>query len=186
MTLLMHAIERDRRKRPIGGGMGHGQSLDHCTVRGCFFDEVFFCLLYAKTDRRSGHSFFLLRKTGVTWNLCCLENKQNQKLSTTKDLDMVKNFFWWLTVVPRKFKNRAGITLFVCRNRYNFYDSVGFVPGGSIFGTLCTTQDETMSIPIWQAILLFAKTSGAGTSTRSNLNPFCRLTSISSPILGSG
>ena len=48
-------------------------------------------------------------------------------------------------VALRKFKNRADITLFVCRKRYNSYDSVGFVPGGSIFGTLCTTQDETMS-----------------------------------------
>jgi hypothetical protein len=46
----------------------------------------------------------------------------------------------------RKRPIGASITVFVCnRNRYNSYDNVGFVPGGSIFGTLCTTQDETMS-----------------------------------------
>ena len=69
---------------------------------------------------------------------------QNQKVSKTKDLDMVKTFLL-RAVGLQKFKNCAGITLFVCRNRYNSYDSVGFVPGGSIFGTLCTTQDETIS-----------------------------------------
>jgi hypothetical protein len=58
---------------------------------------------------------------------------------------MVKNFFVWRTIVLRKFKNCTGITLFVCSNRYNSFDSVGFVPGGRMLGTLCTTQDETMS-----------------------------------------
>ena len=30
-------------------------------------------------------------------------------------------------------------------NRYRTYNSVGFVPGGTLFGTLCPSQDETMS-----------------------------------------
>ena len=61
-----------------------------------------------------------------------------------KDLDMVRNFFSWPAVVLWKFKNCAGITLFVCRNRYRTYNSVGFVPGGTFFGNLRPTQDETM------------------------------------------
>ena len=44
-----------------------------------------------------------------------------------------------------KIQTFAGITLFVCRNRYRTYDGVGFVTGGTFFGTLCPTQDETMS-----------------------------------------
>ncbi len=68
--------------------------LDHCTVWGCFFDEeVFLFTLYVKTARHLGHSFFFFQKTGVTWNLHCLEKNRNQKVSKTKDLDMVKNFF---------------------------------------------------------------------------------------------
>ena len=67
-----------------------------------------------------------------------------QKVSKTKDLDMVKNFF----VTRRcslKIQKSHRITLFVCMNRYRTYNSVGFVPGGTFFGTLCPTQDETMS-----------------------------------------
>jgi hypothetical protein len=94
--------------------------------------RLFFCFLYVKTARRSGHSIFF-GKTGVTWNLRCLEKYRNQKVSKTKDLDMVKNFF---CDAPLFSGNCAGITLSVCRNRYNSYESVGFVPGGSIFGTV--------------------------------------------------
>ena len=46
-----------------------------------------------------------------------------------------------------KIKNCAGITLFICRNWYKLYDSVGFVPDRIIFGTFCPTQDETMMSP---------------------------------------
>ncbi len=117
--------------------------LDHCTMRGCFLMRRFFYSMQRPLCACSGHHFF--QKTGVTWNLRCLEKYQNQKVSKTKYLELVKIFLWHV-VVFWKFKNRAGITVFVCRNRYNSYDSVGFVPGGNIFGTLYTTQDETMSV----------------------------------------
>ena len=42
----------------------------------------------------------------------------------------------------------------VCRNRYRTYKSVGFVPGGTFFGTLCPTQDETMPFAFPLAPLL--------------------------------
>jgi hypothetical protein len=63
----------------------------------------------------------------------------------TKDLDTEKNFFVMRHCSPEIQKLRRHTT-FVCRNRYNSYDSVGFVPGGSIFGTLCPTQDEIISL----------------------------------------
>ena len=74
-----------------------------------------------------------------------------QKISKTKVLDMVNITLLSTSDVfvtcrcSLKIQNFAGIILFVCRNRYRTYDGVGFVPGGTFFGTLCPAQDETMS-----------------------------------------
>jgi hypothetical protein len=70
---------------------------------------------------------------------------ENWKVMKTKDLAMVKNFFLLTRRWSLKFKNGAGRTLFMCRNQYKTYDTVGFVPGGNIFHTFCTTQDENQS-----------------------------------------
>ncbi len=75
-------------------------------------------------------------------------SRENWKVTKTKDLDMVKNFFLLTRRWSLKFKNGASRTLFMCRNWYKTYDTVGFVPGCNIFYTFCTTQDENQSVSL--------------------------------------
>jgi hypothetical protein len=98
--------------------------------------------VYSILPEDSGHSIF--SKKQDRRGTCAVAEKMPQKLSKTKDPDMVKNFF----VMHRcllKIQKLCRHNFFVCRNRYRTCNSVDFVPGGTIFGTLCTTQDETMS-----------------------------------------
>ncbi len=80
-------------------------------------------------------------------------SRKNWKVTKTKDLDMVKNFFLLTCRWSLKFKNGAGRTLFMCRNWYKTYNTIGFVPGGNIFHTVCTTQDENQSVTHYRTLI---------------------------------
>ena len=68
MTLSTRLIKGNGRRRSTGGSKGRN-ALGPLYRARLFFDEGFFCLLYAKTAQRLGHSFFSKNRSDMELSL---------------------------------------------------------------------------------------------------------------------
>jgi hypothetical protein len=93
MTPSTCAVDWNGRKWPIGGGMGHGWCLDHCTMRSCFFDEVVFLVYFMQRPLGAQGTHFFFQKTGDIWNLRCLEKRKTES-KYDKRSRHGKELFW--------------------------------------------------------------------------------------------